>query len=272
MHTSHTILMTVTALLVTESMMAAPPMPNEFETLGDELSPLFAYFGGVTAWGSSLSTQSIHSGGSLEVWADLQPDWAAFSGFAIGTYGISSPQLNIDPFADTFSLTIQAPANGQLSFYVAVREDDNGDGVIDVVNFDDEWETSSIMLDAGTQVYNFAFSDFIDVDPVIGNNVPNFNTTGRIAYFLIFESYDSYPGGHINEPVSFLVDHIGFYVGPQSLPNPQPADLTGDGIVNVTDLLMLLSGWGICAGCPADITGDGLVNVTDLLTLLSAWG
>lgn len=264
--------MAASALLIAEGLVGAPPLPNEFEVSGDQLSPLFAYFGGVTAWGSSLSTQSIHSGGSLEVWADLQPDWAGFSGFALGTYGISAPQLGIDPTADTFSLTIKAPTNGQLSFFVTIREDDNGDGIIDIANFDDEWETASILLAPGTHVYNFAFSDFLDVDPAIGNNVPDFTTTGRLAYFLTFETYDSYPGGHINEPVSLLIDHVGFYVGFQSLPSQAPADLNGDGAVNVADLLTLLTSWGSCDGCPADITGDGLVTIDDLLVLLTSWG
>ena len=51
-----------------------------------------------------------------------------------------------------------------------------------------------------------------------------------------------------------------------------PEDINGDGVVNITDLLALLSAWGSCAGCPEDINGDGVVNITDLLALLSAWG
>ena len=54
-----------------------------------------------------------------------------------------------------------------------------------------------------------------------------------------------------------------------------PADLNGDGVVNVMDLLILLDGWGPCpAGesCPADINGDGTVDVFDLLLLLANWG
>ena len=50
------------------------------------------------------------------------------------------------------------------------------------------------------------------------------------------------------------------------------ADITGDGNVNVTDLLALLAAWGPNPGHPADINGDGNVNVTDLLALLAAWG
>lgn len=52
----------------------------------------------------------------------------------------------------------------------------------------------------------------------------------------------------------------------------EPADLNGDGIVNISDLLILLGQWGDCADCPADFNGDGVVNVFDLLVLLGAWG
>lgn len=49
-------------------------------------------------------------------------------------------------------------------------------------------------------------------------------------------------------------------------------DVTGDGFVNVQDLLALLSAWGTCSGvCPADINGDGLVGVPDLLLLIQNW-
>ncbi len=56
---------------------------------------------------------------------------------------------------------------------------------------------------------------------------------------------------------------------------PQPA---GDGVVNVSDLLAVISAWGVCQGspCVADIApagiGDGVVNVSDLLMVISSWG
>ncbi|TVQ53398.1 MAG: hypothetical protein EA377_08035 [Phycisphaerales bacterium] len=56
------------------------------------------------------------------------------------------------------------------------------------------------------------------------------------------------------------------------LPGNCPADLNGDSVVNVFDMLELLSVWGPCPGCPADLNGDGVVNVFDLLELLSDWG
>ena len=51
-----------------------------------------------------------------------------------------------------------------------------------------------------------------------------------------------------------------------------PADLNGDGVVAVEDLLQALAAWGPCGGCPADLNGDGLVDIIDLLTILAAWG
>ncbi len=54
---------------------------------------------------------------------------------------------------------------------------------------------------------------------------------------------------------------------------PCVGDLTGDSVVDVSDLLVLLSAWGPCNGdCPSDLNGDKVVDVSDLLILLSAWG
>lgn len=52
-------------------------------------------------------------------------------------------------------------------------------------------------------------------------------------------------------------------------------DLNGDGVVDVSDLLILLAAWGSCddgRACPADLNGDGAVDVSDLLVLLANWG
>jgi hypothetical protein len=55
----------------------------------------------------------------------------------------------------------------------------------------------------------------------------------------------------------------------------QPGDVNGDGIVNVTDLLAVVSSWGVCpplpATCPADLDHDVVVSVNDLLTVITNW-
>jgi hypothetical protein len=55
------------------------------------------------------------------------------------------------------------------------------------------------------------------------------------------------------------------------------ADLNGDGVVNVADMLLLFDMWGICAHpegglCHADLDGDGAINVSDLLVMMDQWG
>jgi hypothetical protein len=49
------------------------------------------------------------------------------------------------------------------------------------------------------------------------------------------------------------------------------ADVNGDMVVDVSDLLELLADWGT-AGTLTDLQDDGTVDVSDLLLLLAAWG
>ncbi len=52
---------------------------------------------------------------------------------------------------------------------------------------------------------------------------------------------------------------------------PCPEDVTGDGVIDVLDLLAILSAWGQ-TDVAEDINQDGIVDVLDLLAVLSAWG
>ncbi len=64
--------------------------------------------------------------------------------------------------------------------------------------------------------------------------------------------------------------------------NTCPADVAptgGDGVVNVSDLLAVISNWGPCpappASCPVDFVprgGNGTVGVSELLAVISSWG
>jgi hypothetical protein len=58
-------------------------------------------------------------------------------------------------------------------------------------------------------------------------------------------------------------------------PTPCPADITGNLVVDVDDLLTVINSWGFCRGCAADIAppdGNNVVDVDDLLTVINAWG
>lgn len=55
-----------------------------------------------------------------------------------------------------------------------------------------------------------------------------------------------------------------------------PGDVNGDGVVNVADLLAVITAWGACpappTACPADLNHSGSVDVADLLTVITNWG
>lgn len=51
-----------------------------------------------------------------------------------------------------------------------------------------------------------------------------------------------------------------------------PADVNGDTIIDVEDLVNVLKAWGFCGDCPEDITGDASVGSQDLLQLFLNWG
>jgi hypothetical protein len=61
-------------------------------------------------------------------------------------------------------------------------------------------------------------------------------------------------------------------VGPLDLGvlSGNPADLTGDGVVDAADLAALIASWGQSG--PADLDGSGAVGASDLAALIAAWG
>lgn len=59
-------------------------------------------------------------------------------------------------------------------------------------------------------------------------------------------------------------------VNGNGLPDDCDADLNGDGTVGISDLLVLLAGWGTPG--PGDLDGSGSVGINDLLMLLLNWG
>jgi hypothetical protein len=89
--------------------------------------------------------------------------------------------------------------------------------------------------------------------------------------FLGQSEYDlGWPWGSVT--VDILSGTIYNDLSISSVPPPCYADITNDGIVDVSDLLEVIGAWGYCFECPADINQDSLVDVTDLLEMVAAWG
>ena len=51
-----------------------------------------------------------------------------------------------------------------------------------------------------------------------------------------------------------------------------PCDPTGDGVVDVDDMLLALDQFGFCPGCEADLDDNYFVNVNDILAIIGLWG
>lgn len=256
-------------LLTTISASAVQTLPSEFEMPEETLARQFSYFGGVADFGVSPSNVEVYTGGSLNVWADFQPDPIFnIAGFGIGTSTLTGSDLNVPTGADVFSLTIAAPPEGSISVLVTLREDDNGDNFLDIGE-DDEWETPPLLIGPGTAVYNIPAAAFLDINPGVGDDTQNFDTTGAMSFTLTFETRQSYPGGIIEVPVSFHIDHVGWYIGEQSV--KRSADINGDGIVDTADLGILLGAYGT-ADVTADLNNDGVVDTADLGVLVGQFG
>jgi len=52
---------------------------------------------------------------------------------------------------------------------------------------------------------------------------------------------------------------------------PLQGDFDGNGLVDGSDLGILIGAWGPCAGCPADLDADGFVEGSDLGLMLGNW-
>jgi hypothetical protein len=158
-------------------------------------------------------------------------------------------------------------------------------------------------IDADPKFVDFAGADgtsgTFDDDLRLSESSPCLDAAGTLAFPSDIVDIDA--DGDVTEPLPLDLDanirfaqqaHIAD-TGVASLglapldmgcyERPALGDLTGDGWVNVDDLLQLLAGWGTCISseCPGDIAppgagngrdgGNGQVDVDDFLMLLLNW-
>lgn len=132
---------------------------------------------------------------------------------------------------------------------------------------------TTLSLSAGTQASGNLFNAMLQPLPnqklsqeVAQNGVLPVGTYRIVAYLQAFvdQAFDN-----------AWVDANGSFDITLALTPLQPGDVTGDGLVNVSDLLAVIGAWGQCPApptiCAADITGDGIVDVQDLLMVIDNW-
>jgi len=64
--------------------------------------------------------------------------------------------------------------------------------------------------------------------------------------------------------------YMGGYMDITPLDIACPADVNGDEVVTVTDLLAAVGNWG--SSGEGDVDGSGIVDVSDILAIVNAWG
>ncbi len=77
------------------------------------------------------------------------------------------------------------------------------------------------------------------------------------------------PGG---QTVELHVEEVATDLALIEKSPPCTADINGDGVVDVLDLLKLLAAWGMTGDMAEDVNDDGVVDVLDLIMLLGWWG
>ncbi len=226
------------------------------------------------AFGSSLAL----SGDVLVVGAPFDDD--AGSAYVLRSDGSSwQPEAKLlasdSDFGDRFGRSVAIA--GDLVVVGADGQNDNGPegGGAYVYSGAESWQEQAKLLAPGGQMLDF-----------FGNGVA---TDGRFAYAGSFNDGDGgalfafagFSGADCDENGTDDACDIAAGSVPDGNGNGVPdgcetaGDVTGEGDVNVADLLVLLGAFGACdqcGACPADQNGDCLVNVTDLLALLGNWG
>jgi len=161
---------------------------------------------------------------------------------------------------------------GQSPAYTAVSSDSS----ILFVGHGTDATVGSFLIDGSGSLTSTGFSFDVGMQGTVGD----LQVLGD--YLLVTDESAALDG--ITGLYSFLVKPSGVFVAvadiydtlgvrPEAIvvwDPPVMGDATGDGVVDVLDLLLVLSEWG-ADDSPADVNHDGIVDVLDLLLVLGSW-
>jgi len=131
--------------------------------------------------------------------------------------------------------------------------------------FVSEIETS---LDITLGCFEIDWSEKYDIfEPLDGDG----NPLGECSFVIPIGSSGTttqeFSTGNFNGTLQIRVIEYPF----ETLDVAVAGDVNGDGFVNVSDILVVISAWGPCSGCDEDIDNSGTVDVSDLLYIIGNW-
>lgn len=105
-----------------------------------------------------------------------------------------------------------------------------------------------------------------EIFSVMGNSLTSTLTVPANGAWIGLEAF-------FEDEVTCAASNGNAYYGPSPCAEC-PADINGNGAIEVSDVLMVLSDFGCDAGCNpmTDLDGDGSITVADVLAVLSAFG
>lgn len=205
---------------------------------------------------------------------NLDDDWFVRNGILVAKTGDPiTPTLR---GAENWGAVFSGIAGNNLGDWVLVGNTDNADPAINevMVYNDSFYDIQTVVAREGDPVDldgNGAFDD----DAFIGRGTNTLTafaandvyiTDQKLVYFIA--NLRDGAGNDLQSNPSFGTPDAFM----RRLVDPCPADLVRDGVVDIFDLLQLLSAWGTDGfGAVLDLPRNS-VDVADLMKLLSAWG
>ena len=241
---------------------------------------------GPAAYAPGLSGQSVDLPGNAYISYADDPAWTLGNGsFTVATWVNLDTVQSGSPFAapNTFVGCDQGPGNqpkwvffmtnsGNLYFHI------NGPGVIFLASpgvastSTGAWHHYAVVRHGSTFTF---YADGLSLGSVTDSTVipdPAAELTiGQVESLGWLDGrvddVQLYSRALSGAEISYLYANPG-----QTAPSACAADLNLDGMIDGTDLGLLLGAWGVCGSCDADLNADGQVDGTDLGLLLGAWG
>jgi hypothetical protein len=131
------------------------------------------------------------------------------------------------------------------------------------------WDPSGPPGPFGGGLYVYLFNDGVQVD--VTEATPAWGGVGAAWFDMVASEGDVFDEVRIlgfGFPPTTFVDNLSWELAGQTT---CPGDANGDGLVDVTDLVAVITAWG-SADPGADLDGNGVVDVADMVEVIVSWG